>query len=106
MNLHLNTLCRGIILSVLVAALGATGAGCASDRAVIGQANQAHSSIAPAVIEYPVLSGYIQGVKGGGGGGGGLGTGLRPFWGLRGKGGKDPRVRVPGPRRRGGRGGV
>jgi predicted Zn-dependent protease len=61
MNLHMNTPCRGIVLSLLLA-VGVTGAGCASDKAVISQANQAHSGLEPAVIGDPVLSGYIQDV--------------------------------------------
>ena len=59
--MNLNTLSRGIVISVL-ALVGATGVGCASDKAVISQANQAHTSLQPAVIEDPVLSGYIQDV--------------------------------------------
>ena len=59
--MNLNTLSRGIVFSLL-ALVGGTGIGCASDRAVISQANQAHTSLAPAVIEDPVLSTYIQDV--------------------------------------------
>ncbi len=59
MNLTMNTLCRGVVLCILVC-VGATGLGCASDKAVISQANQAHSGLQPAVVEDPVLSGYIQ----------------------------------------------
>jgi predicted Zn-dependent protease len=48
---------RGIVLSLVV---GAVGTGCASDKAVISQANQAHTGLEPAVITDPQLSGYIQ----------------------------------------------
>ncbi|HEV2295861.1 MAG TPA: M48 family metalloprotease [Tepidisphaeraceae bacterium] len=57
--MNLKMLCRGIVLSMVVA-IGATGVGCASDKAVISQANQAHASLEPAVVEDPVLSNYIQ----------------------------------------------
>ncbi len=57
MNAH--SFSRAVILSMLLA-LAAGGVGCASDKAVIGQANQAHSGLQPAVMEDPVLSGYIQ----------------------------------------------
>src|SRR5688500_4553527 len=59
--MNLNILYRGIVFSVL-ALIGATGLGCASDKAVISQANQAHTGLAPAVIEDPVLATYIQDV--------------------------------------------
>jgi predicted Zn-dependent protease len=59
--MKLNTLSRGILLCML-AFVGATGLGCASDKAVISQANQAHTGLAPAVIEDPVLATYIQDV--------------------------------------------
>lgn len=48
-----------MVLSVLLA-VGVTGIGCASDKAVISQANQAHSGLEPAVVEDPVLTEYIQ----------------------------------------------
>lgn len=57
--MNLKMLYRGMFLS-LVVAVGAIGVGCASDKAVISQANQAHSGLQPAVIEDPVLSSYIQ----------------------------------------------
>ena len=47
---------------VLALALGALGlvVGCASDRQVIAQADQMHSTLKPAVIEDPVLANYLQ----------------------------------------------
>src|SRR5688572_2766444 len=59
--MNFNTLSRGIVFSLL-ALVGVTGIGCASDKAVISQANQAHTGLAPAVIEDPVLATYIQDV--------------------------------------------
>ena len=59
--MNLNTLSRGIVFSML-ALIGVIGIGCASDKAVISQANQAHTGLAPAVIEDPVLATYIQDV--------------------------------------------
>ena len=52
---------RGIVLLVLFV-FTSLGVGCASDKAVISQANQAHTGLAPAVIEDPVLATYIQDV--------------------------------------------
>src|SRR5687767_904572 len=47
-----------VALVALLAALGAGG--CASDSAVLGQANQFHGQLQPAVIEDPTLSNYLQ----------------------------------------------
>ena len=44
---------RGIVLSLIVALVGVVGTGCASDKAVISQAEQAHSGLQPAVINDP-----------------------------------------------------
>jgi predicted Zn-dependent protease len=52
-------LCRGVVLCFLVV-FGALNTGCATDKAVISQANQAHTSLQPAVMEDPQLAGYIQ----------------------------------------------
>src|SRR5436190_5132730 len=41
-------------------ALTATGSGCATDKQVIGQANQFHQNLEPAVINDPQLNSYIQ----------------------------------------------
>ena len=52
-----------VVFSPLLALLAtfAVGAGCTtSDRQVIGQANQFHQSLEPAVMEDPQLSAYIQ----------------------------------------------
>ena len=72
-------------IHALAMVLGVLGllVGCASDRQVIAQADQMHSTLKPAVIEDPVLAGYLQQVgnriiesakemnmqRGGGGGG-------------------------------------
>ena len=50
------------ILGVVLLAAGLFGGGCASDRQVIAQADQAHNSLEPAVITDPELNGYIQDV--------------------------------------------
>jgi predicted Zn-dependent protease len=47
-----------VILLVIVCFFAAGG--CASDRAVIGQANQVHGSLDPAVINDPELANYFQ----------------------------------------------
>jgi predicted Zn-dependent protease len=50
---------RGIVLLVLFVFMS-LGGGCASDKAVISQANQAHTGLQPAVITDQQLAGYIQ----------------------------------------------
>ncbi len=47
-----------LILALLITGLLAPG--CASDQAVISQANEVHGTLKPAVITDPVLAGYIQ----------------------------------------------
>ena len=47
-----------LIVPLLVALALVTG--CATDRAVIGQANQMHSQLEPAVMTDPELAGYLQ----------------------------------------------
>ena len=51
---------RGIGFLLLVVVIAASGTGCATDRAVISQANQAHSGLQPAVMTDEPLSNYIQ----------------------------------------------
>src|SRR5215218_2156513 len=58
--MKLTSLVRGIVLSTFLITIGATGLGCASDKAVISQANQAHSGLQPAVMTDPQLAGYLQ----------------------------------------------
>jgi predicted Zn-dependent protease len=48
------------ILALLVLPLLLIATGCATDKQVIAQANEAHSQIKPAVITDPVLDGYVQ----------------------------------------------
>jgi predicted Zn-dependent protease len=58
--MHLKQLLRQhlvTLLFVLVTIVGITG--CATDRAVIGQAQQVHGSIEPAVMEDEVLNNYL-----------------------------------------------
>jgi predicted Zn-dependent protease len=50
---------RGIVVLALFA-FTSLGVGCASDKAVISQANQAHTGLQPAVMTDAELSGYIQ----------------------------------------------
>src|SRR5437763_1527451 len=50
---------RLLILSLL-GLLPLLAGGCATDKAVIGQANQFHQGLEPAVIKDPTLSNYIQ----------------------------------------------
>ena len=53
--------CFTRILAVLLLLGGvALTSGCASDKAVISQANEVHTELAPAVITDPTLSNYIQ----------------------------------------------
>ena len=52
---------RQLALATVLASL-ALLAGCATDRQVIAQADQMHSSLKPAVMEDPVLAGYLQDV--------------------------------------------
>ncbi len=52
----LTRLALGLILSVS----GLLTTGCASDRAIISQANQMHGTLEPAIIDDPVLNSYIQ----------------------------------------------
>lgn len=51
-----------LILIVFLGAAAMAGAGCATDAAVIDQANQMHAGLEPAVITDPQLAGYIQAV--------------------------------------------
>ena len=50
---------RTCVLALGLMALGLV-VGCASDRQVIAQADQMHTSLKPAVIEDPVLANYLQ----------------------------------------------
>src|SRR5215471_10048521 len=54
-QLHVISILLCIATSILL-----TAAGCASDRSVISQANQVHTSLQPAVINDSELSSYIQ----------------------------------------------
>ena len=47
---------------VSIAIIASNLGGCASDRAVIGQANQVHDELKPTVITDPELAGYLQSV--------------------------------------------
>lgn len=51
-----------LALTLGIGSMLAVGAGCASDRSVISQANQFHSGIEPAVMEDEKLSDYLQAV--------------------------------------------
>lgn len=51
-----------LILTLVLGVAGLVGGGCASDRAVISQANQFHSGLQPAVMEDAKLSNYLQSV--------------------------------------------
>ncbi|MGB7161244.1 MAG: M48 family metallopeptidase [Tepidisphaeraceae bacterium] len=53
-------LTRRIVFPLLALIVAVAGVGCASDKAVISQANQAHTGLQPAVIDDPVLASYIQ----------------------------------------------
>ena len=52
--------CVRFLTVSLMAVVAVIGTGCATDRAVIGQANQMHSGIKPAVIDDPELTHYLQ----------------------------------------------
>ena len=52
---------RPLIVPLLVA-LPLLGTGCASDKQIIGQANQFHSGLEPATIDDPALANYLQAV--------------------------------------------
>jgi predicted Zn-dependent protease len=51
---------RRPVLVILLLTTCGFAVGCASDRAVIGQANQVHGSLDPAVINDPELANYFQ----------------------------------------------
>ena len=51
---------RMLLLASLLGLLPTIGTGCANDKQVIGQANQFHSNLEPAVIRDPELNRYIQ----------------------------------------------
>jgi len=49
-----------LTLPLFALLLPVVGTGCASDKQIIGQANQFHDGLEPAVIEDPQLAGYLQ----------------------------------------------
>src|SRR5690606_28445476 len=49
-----------VLLILVLGAVASVSTGCASDRAVIAQAQQFHGNLDAAIIKDPVLAGYIQ----------------------------------------------
>lgn len=49
-----------LLVAPLLALMSVLAGGCANDRQVIGQANQFHQGLEPAVITDPMLTGYLQ----------------------------------------------
>jgi predicted Zn-dependent protease len=60
----LRNLLRRLVLIVALGSVSLAGVGCATDAAVIDQANQMHAGLEPAVITDPQLAGYIQAIGG------------------------------------------
>ncbi len=60
MNHHLPRHLLRLLIVPLLVLLPLLAGGCANDRAVIGQANQFHQGLEPAVMNDRVLSDYIQ----------------------------------------------
>ncbi|MCC6423672.1 MAG: M48 family metalloprotease [Phycisphaerales bacterium] len=58
----LRSLLHRLVMIVCLGSAAMAGVGCATDAAVIDQANQMHSGLEPAVITDPHLAGYIQAV--------------------------------------------
>src|SRR5881394_169415 len=54
--------CNIAVLSLILIAAAATLPGCATDRQVINQANEAHAGLEPAVMDDPELTNYLQAV--------------------------------------------
>ena len=60
MTYHTRRPVRRLLVLSLLALTPLLGTGCASDRQIIGQANQFHSGLEKAVITDPQLAGYLQ----------------------------------------------